>query len=157
MSSVDDLVAWLRAQIDEDERVAKAATAGPWWYNPAKAWHLPDDLPTRRNGEEFVGANLVPSVATCVAATGPADHPQSMADAQFIARHDPARVLREVESKRRILDALPSDDGYDAGRAKFSDYESCDDSCVGQVMHEVVKLLALPYADRPGYQEEWKP
>lgn len=24
-------------------------------------------------------------------------------------------------------------------------------------LHEAVKLLALPYADRPGYQEAWRP
>jgi hypothetical protein len=147
---VNDLVEWLQARFDEVERVARAATAGPWRYNPKKAWHLPADLPTRRNGEEFVGAG--PLDATIgVAATGPADHPQSMADAQFIALWDPARVLAEVDAKRRLLAEHPcGDDGF------------CGDGiglvgCKWAWPCPTVRLIALPDADQPGYRDEWRP
>lgn len=61
---------------------------------------------------------------------------------EHIARHDPARVLREVEAKRRIVDDFthwqPHDPGFDA-------------------LEPVVRLLALPYADHEDFREEWKP
>lgn len=136
-STVDELVAFLRGCLDEDERVARATAALSW------------------SAEDHEGRGAIrDSNGFCVIHD---DGELGLADAIHIALHDPARVLREVQSKRAILDALPSDEGYDSGRAKFADYESCDDSCIGQVMHEVVKLLALPYSDRPGYREEWKP
>jgi hypothetical protein len=34
---IDELVGWLRLQLDEDERVARAATSGPWWDSPVMA------------------------------------------------------------------------------------------------------------------------
>jgi hypothetical protein len=58
--------------------------------------------------------------------------------AEHIARWDPARVLAEVNAKRRILDEAVRLMSYD-GEFQF------------------LELLALPYADRPGYREEWRP
>jgi hypothetical protein len=60
-----------------------------------------------------------------------------------IARHDPARVLAEVVAKRRILDLFTppvSEWGSETLR-----------------LYGLAQLLALPYADRPGYREEWRP
>ncbi|MEV4197029.1 DUF6221 family protein [Micromonospora globbae] len=150
----DDLVTWLRQQLDDDERVAHSATAGPWWHNPGKAWLDAEAFEQydRSKGEEFVGYGESP-FSGCVAATGPASHAQSMADAEHIARHDPARVLAEVAAKRRILDehfeASLGDTGVGAG-----DCTTCTNyawPC------PTVRLLALPYADRPGYRPEWRP
>jgi hypothetical protein len=52
-------------------------------------------------GEEFVGAGEL--VTVCVAATGPADDPQSMADARHIALWDPQAVLQLVAAIRKII------------------------------------------------------
>lgn len=52
-----------------------------------------------------------------------------------VAKWNPARVLAECEAKRRIIDLVV---GAYAGYA-------------------VLPVLALPYATRPGYREEWKP
>ncbi|RAN92647.1 hypothetical protein GAR05_06139 [Micromonospora saelicesensis] len=142
---MDDLVTWLCAQLDEDERAAKAATSAPWWHNPGKVWLDPEAFEQfdRAKGEEFVGYGESP-LSGCVAATGPASHAQSMADAEHIARHDPARVLAEVDAKRRILDLMMP------GRPVYP-------GAYGQAYRDVLRLLALPYADRPGYRDEWKP
>jgi len=59
------------------------------------------------------------------------------ADAIHIALHDPARVLAECEAKRLIL--------------ALSEHGCGDD------YERVQRALALPYADRPGYQQKWKP
>lgn len=76
----DDLVIWLRAQLDEDEQVALAAGNRNWLVedNTITLWPLKDDdgymaWPTR-------------------------------ADARHAAHHDPARALREVAAKRAIVD-----------------------------------------------------
>lgn len=153
-----DIREFIEARVAEVEAAARAATPGPWRYNSAKHWLLIDDEPTRAlaaragiMGEEFVGCGPLDSTV-CVAATGPADDPQSMADARFIAGHDPAQVLRDVEAKRRILAAYVDDD-----RVRFGAFESCSDSCPATVLDEVLKLLALPYDQHPDYDESWRP
>jgi hypothetical protein len=72
--------------------------------------------------------------------------------AGHIVRHDPARVLRDVEAKRRILAAYVDDD-----RVRFGAFESCSDSCPRQMLDEVVKLLAMPHDQHPDYREDWRP
>lgn len=79
MIDFDVLVTWLRAQVDEDERVALAATASPW-----------------------VGCfKQVTSAATDPEAEVAGTQRAQTAD--HIARHDPTRVLAEVAAKRRII------------------------------------------------------
>jgi hypothetical protein len=106
---MSDLVERLRAALDEAEQKARAATPGPWRYNPAKQW-LVEENPARRQlaallnrGEEFVGAGPLDDTI-CVASTGEVDEPQSMADARFIASWDPNTVLRLVKRDRALLE-----------------------------------------------------
>lgn len=111
MSAVDELITWLRAQLDDDERVARAA------------W--PDCTP---------------------------DDPRaSDEDIRHIARWDPARVLAEVEAKRRILDLAPAA----VMRALGTQDPDFRDGYL-DAHEEAVKLLAQPYAGRPGWREEWR-
>jgi hypothetical protein len=115
---VDDLVKWLRAQLDEDERIAKAARSEPWNFYPDGHYD---------------------------------------AVREFLNRWNPVKpdmVLREIEAKLLILDR------YADCCARFddSDYSTV---VAAEQMREyedfVLPLLALPYADRPGYREEWRP
>jgi hypothetical protein len=78
--------------------------------------------------------------------------------AAHIARHDPARVLAEVEAKRAILELhkeVPHK--YDTHPASYC--ASCgDQGCCGHDVDypcETIKALAQPYAGRPGWREEW--
>ncbi|RSN13758.1 hypothetical protein DMH25_08180 [Streptomyces sp. WAC 01325] len=62
----------------------------------------------------------------------------------------PARMLREIDAKRRII-AKHALNGWVCS--------TCDD---GEVPPQAfpcptLRLLALPYTDRPGYSEEWRP
>jgi hypothetical protein len=120
----DDIVAWLSAQLDGDEKAASAASPGPWGYNPTREFRMPGSGPL-----EFVSTGADRDVRG-IAATGPADDPQSMADAGHIARHDPEHVRADVAAKRKILDL-------------YSD-------------SELVRLLAAGYRDRPGYRPDWE-
>lgn len=67
--------------------------------------------------------------------------------AGHIARHDPARVLREVAAKRQII-ANEQDRVIEEGPLP----ERMRDS----IETDVIALLALPYADHPDYQEAWR-
>lgn len=108
---MSDLAERILAAIAAKETTARAAIPGPWRYNPAKEWHSPEELAKRPYlrlpGEEFVGAG--PLDATIgVAATGPADDPQSMADAAFIADNGPDIVLRHCAGDRELVAAVLS-------------------------------------------------
>jgi hypothetical protein len=132
---VDGLVEWLRAQLDEDEQAA------------------------RRAGDSF---RQVGETGVIVATEG--DRAEECASANWagiaehIVRHDPARVLREIDAKRRIL----AECAYWHGKLAK---EAVDPSpmpfpALGEVLDAVtpiLRALALPYADRPGYREEWRP
>lgn len=160
---MDELVPWLRAQLDEDERIARAATPGPWWHNPGKQWLGPAaferyDL---RQGEEFVGYGGPHPFTGAVASTGPASNMQGMKDAAHIARHDPARVLREVEAKRQMIEVAPmaaeAVDGEHGCCHRASEILAGECPAFPPSQLRVLQLLALSYADRPGYRAEWRP
>lgn len=98
--------------------------------------------------------------------------------AGHIARHDPARVLRDVAAKRRLLalhphhryaEPLDASSRFEEDRRPAFDeaplYVGCA-SCHYDHRHEetypswwcdTVRLLALPYADHPDYRSEWSP
>lgn len=117
-----DLVQFLRARLDEDEQTAHAA-GGTWW--------APPDLPgqVHDSGGVNIEAKL-PSFAV------------------HIARHDPARVLAEVDAKRQIVDS------YERAMANRRAHPD-DLASAGAflALHGAVKLLVLPYTDHP----EWAP
>ena len=135
-NGADDLVAWLREQVDEDERVARAAMHRPRSHPPTIGhWgYVHEDLV---DGDGLV---LAPRVWI------PA--------AEHIARHDPARVLREVAAKRRILDWHRHATFYREPIGPTC--EVCGDHD-GEDWCQTLRLLALPYADRDGYRSEWAP
>ena len=62
-------------------------------------------------------------------------------DARHAARHDPARVLREVAAKRGVLDV--------ATVAVGSQWPDLRDL--------MLRHMAAVYSDHPDYQPEWKP
>jgi hypothetical protein len=128
---MSELVTWLRAQLDRDAGVARTAFAD---HNQATANWL----------EIWSGAVLIGQEEDLV-----------ITNDSGVSRHmvnwDPARALAEVESKRRILLEHPrGDDGF------------CGDGiglvgCKWAWPCPTVRLVALPYAGRPGYREEWRP
>ncbi|MFI8531784.1 DUF6221 family protein [Streptomyces aquilus] len=137
---MDDLVQWLRAQLDEDERIARAAASvrGPdWWFEGYF-----EDM----DGQVLAGMVLDrgSSAVRSLAMTTRSD-----AEGEHAVRHDPARVLRQVDAERRLLD-VHALNGWVC--------DTCDNGEVEQTFPCLtLRLLALPYADRPGYREEWRP
>ena len=149
---MDDLVTWLHAAYDEDERVARETPeeSRTWSHKSFVDYSAPDlpmDDHTLWFGDRVVGE------------VGFGDGEILPDEAEHIARHDPARVLAEVDAKRRILDEHPpirEPYGW-AGRC-----QRCidgDDPWAKEAEWPclTVRLLALPYADWPGYRPEWAP
>ncbi|HEU4544069.1 MAG TPA: DUF6221 family protein [Jiangellaceae bacterium] len=163
-----DLASWVLAQIADDEAAARAATPGPWRYNPAKHWRKPDSTWF----EEAVFAGPVGDDAICIAGTGETDDTGSAADAVHIARHDPARVLAECAAKRAIVELhKPRLNGFVMGRPGESREqmhnrwnsrtEMVCPTCMDGVKRATapcltLRLLAQPYADRPGWGPAWR-
>jgi hypothetical protein len=142
VSGVDELVAFVRRCLDEDERMAQAAAelaeTADWWAS-AEGKVNDANAPGYRN---LLGG----------------EHAWSLDEiGEHIARWDPARVLAEVEAKRRILDAgAPRREREETGEyLHFGNWSSCSDDCAGTVWWEILKLLAQPYAGQDGWQEEW--
>lgn len=124
----DDLITWLRAALDEDERAARDAVAD----NATGQWHVqPEEGPYGIWLHEAVVDNGIRL------ATG------TTRFHQHAVRWDPVRVLDEVKAKRLLLDFLDPTDAPE-GEGRF-------------VAEHVLCLLALPYAGRPRWREEWRP
>ncbi|MFE3762284.1 DUF6221 family protein [Streptomyces sp. NPDC059104] len=67
-------------------------------------------------------------------------------DRAHIVRHDPARVLAEVDAKRQVLAHIEA-------QLDRTDTPWWFDDTLTPVLH----LLALPYAGHPDYRKDWRP
>lgn len=162
-----DLTAFITARLDEDEAAAK----GP------PGWKLEHWTAVRYADKESGRNWRVDAEPRCVI-DGAAEE-----DAQFIARYDPARVLREVAAKRAIrarVVAIPHDyvDGdpwYSCRQAvkprRHDDSEPrepgsgctrddaggpCDCGRDGLVS-TLLGHQAAAWSDHPDYRAEWAP
>lgn len=127
---MSDLAEFLKARLDEDERVAKRAYGRSWdaddVVEDGAIWVLSEDM--------HLGQ-------------------MEPASAPHIARHDPARVLAEIEAKRQLL---KSHRDYEGVCPRCFDWQN--KPVQREVFPcEVVRLLALPYAAHPDYDEAWRP
>lgn len=128
---IDDLIAFLRARLDEWEQRAREWERMEW----PRADHDPGECDECDRARRRILNAL--------------DHPDF---------DDPAFVLADVAAKRRIVEL------YAEARQKAIDYRE-DYTLAGarpwseQADHlePVIRLLALPYADHPHYQEGWRP
>ncbi|MEU7400729.1 DUF6221 family protein [Streptomyces sp. NPDC044948] len=150
----DDLVAFLRARLDEDERVAKGPVEGiREWHSPAMrvvmAKGFDDSDPVDVSLKTILERDFSMMPFGVVAVT---DYD---ADAKFIARFDQARVLADVEAKRQLLDL------HAPGETEYVDGNVCMACDVrgGEPFYpcKTLRLLALPYAGHPDYRPEWRP
>lgn len=127
------MLTFLRAQLDDDEALARQAFAdhnaagAEWteiWSGAVQLGEHEDLLLTNDSGVS-----------------------------RHIIRHDPGQVLAEVEAKRRIIaqyEAMKADMEVVTGTiseatavARFAAYDT------------MLRVMTLPYQDRPGYDPAW--
>ncbi|MFI2411997.1 DUF6221 family protein [Streptomyces sp. NPDC018947] len=167
---MDELVVWLRDQLDRDEQIAYAVDDSlgevdlTWKYEPED--ELGGKVVTTR------GADVIYDVTTGVG--------------EHVAEHSPRRVLCEIQNDRemlrqyeRLLRAqarhaeaqaeLAADferhehtgswegPGDPESRARALRREADYLPAMLVVMEGWVRRKAAVYADRPGYSEDWRP
>lgn len=141
----NDLIAFLRARLDEDERVARDVAGGA----DLGAW--------QREDHNVFKSDLGRKVLVVGGGEGSPDADEL----DHIARHDPARVLRDVEAKRRLVAEIFEYEATEDG--ELGCCHSADDIAAGQCPGTdldkllALRLLALPYAEHPSYREQWRP
>lgn len=135
---MDELVAWYRQQLDEAEKVAKAAErkAGMDWRRTGDGLYNESD-PGRMPGpflfDESTGEEVL-------------DH---------IARHDPAAVLADIAAKRAVL-LLCEAALVNASATSPSSFVRGQGDGYQEAMTEAVRYLARAYRHRPGWRQEWE-
>lgn len=139
------LVEFLRARLDEDARIASAAC----WDDQSDVWTA---RPPQARYERYA---IVDYLGDGVVAVTP-ENADDDGVGQHIARHDPARVLAEVEGKRKLVAA------YESAVTAFGAAEvgtTVSDLMTGSVnsLRYALQLLALPYAGHEDYKAEWRP
>lgn len=139
------LTEFLLARIAEDEEAARVASPSPWSYPGI---------------ESVAGGTLYDATRRIVDVVyeHPADHdgtiirhllePEADANGAHIARHDPARVLAECEAKRRVVNMWAD---------PFGQWSAAQADAARAQKDLTLRLLALPYADHPDYDEKWRP
>jgi hypothetical protein len=157
-----DLVSWLRAQLDADAEAARLSNTidpAPWYEDVDY-----DSYTNQRQGTH--GAGLVYAADNVALWDREQSCTLSMTapTAVHVALHDPARVLADAEAKRRLIGNHQADgkgccrtcahwttDWVDGHKVDRLAYEGVRAPCL------TLRLLGLPYADRPGYDESWRP
>lgn len=167
---MDDLVAFVRARLDEDEETAKAAARSGNQFTEAGDHDPRWQRMTGHNGGEirdmcsYAGHEAQerrdgrPHGCVVVFDEG-APGPEQAA---HIARHDPARALREVAAKRELITFAPENaaaidgewgDGHEAAEIAAG---LCADHGM-EAANEILGPLAAVWSDHPDYRPEWKP
>lgn len=152
------IIDFIEARLAEDEKVAQTAASLCGCHPAAPDWTFIDDPD---DGDRIVIEND-PHTDRLTKLKLTRKWHRTYTDgfhAKHIALHDPARVLREVAAKRRVMERHCL---YDGIGSKHTDYcmgcPSGDDSGYPEVeIDECPELrdLAAPYTDHPDYRKEW--
>lgn len=141
---MSDIVAFLNARLDEDEALAREASA---FYDDDQingvSWngHEGEDL----NGQMRYW--IAPHLGVV----------NDIASGRHIGRHDPARVLREVKAKRYRLELYwAASENWRNGACVMGTTEEVARAAERRdVLRLAVQLDAMSYADHPDYNAAW--
>ncbi|MFD9276905.1 DUF6221 family protein [Streptomyces mirabilis] len=155
----DELVTFLRARLDDDERIARAMNPDPVASMARKfevdALRLRSELDSGKSDRipyDEGQADALHWAATVL--------PERM---PLLSPFGQSRVLREVEAKRKLVELHGPVILRGGPGAKYFDTTTVCCSCEPPQFPEhafpcpTLRLLALPYADHPDYRSEWAP
>ncbi len=135
VTAVTDLASWVLAQIDADEQLAR---------------RVEEQVGAARAGEQFPDRSRIADYDDFPSYPWSLEQPEL----EFVARWHPRTVLADLEATRRIVRFCTQLINITALQ---EDAVDSDASARAEVAWETLRLLALPYADRDGYREEWHP
>ena len=148
---MDDLAAFLRARLDKDAEAARLAEA----VGPSPWCESVEDGSYTNQRSDLDGVGLVRAADS----VGLWDREQSCTlsmagvTATHVAHHDPARVLAEVEAKRRIVAR------YEEAVAEAAQEDRLAAATwrpVVMILEPVLRDLAQVHAEHPDYRQEWR-
>ena len=146
---MDDLVQWLRAQLDADAARAIAAPRGPW------SMDSPGSI------VDADGSRVIPSVGGAL--DGRATRWPEGPVVDHVIAWDPARVLREIKAKRQLIErggpfcTSGCDEPGNEPKNPDTNWTTPLEHHFDCAVYKAAGVLALPYSDRPGFQESWRP
>ncbi len=171
-TDTDALVAFIRARLDEDEQWALAAStprphaeSNPqvpaeglhWQWGVGPNWAPVEIDPSVQEvvGEDG-GSCVLISVEEWQTRTGML--PRRYGDVEeldaaaagHIVRHDPARVLRDVEADRKLIKT------YEEAHAYYDQHKAAPAGEVHGLLM-ALKIRAERFDDHKDYQESWRP
>lgn len=127
---MDDLIAFLRAQLDDLE---------------AKVEACEENIGRERAGEPYDDGSGIAERDDFPS------YPWGVGDAElaYMAAVHPRVTRADVEAKRQVLD------DYERRCHEAETNPALELEC--RLIRSVIQRLALPYAGHPGFREEWKP
>lgn len=131
-----EMIAWLHAQILADKAAADAATPGPWHAEIHRHRHTKVPVLFEVHPVAELEGNGDGGV-------------QTAADAEHIARHDPADVIADCDAKLAILAE------YERIAASLAAYTNPGNAGAYMAAQTMVKLVAQGYRHRDGWRKEW--
>jgi hypothetical protein len=143
--AVSDLATFLARQLDEDERVAREATAGPWRVIDERGDQAEIESASAVYEWEHWNKGQPAAVVSDCDGCGAV----AVKDAHHIARHDPARVLADVASKRELIRRIEQHAELDDNVREYA-FQEYD-----RVVTFLLRPLAQPYAGAEGFRDEW--
>lgn len=156
MTTKADLTTWLRTQLDREAGDALLIPGGgyqaAWWTTHRHGDYIDGALAEIRQHDLPVGETEEDGPEVSVAGY----MARGRNEDEHVARWCPARVLREVKTKQRIIDLHAQTHDTLADLLGFTVPDMCAVDAESWPC-PTLRILALPYDDRPGYQEEWRP
>ena len=135
VTAATDLASWLHAQIAADEQLAR---------------RVEEQVGAARAGEQFPDRSRIADYDDFPSYPWSLEQPEL----EFLARWHPRTVQADLEAMRRTV-------RFCTQLINITTLEEAavdsDDSARAEVAWETLRLLALPYANREGYREEWHP
>ena len=136
MTTQDDLIAFISARLDEEERDARGLSGTTWTAkrlgdHDYEIWVVPDRL-----------------IHATAPTAGIADV-QREDVAEWIADHHPRRALRDVEAKREVLRMAT----FGGSLPRIAPTPTL----AVEVLDRVIALMATAWSDHPDYRAGWAP
>lgn len=147
---MSDLVTFLRARLDDDDRMARAATAGPWQWTGEQCYAESECGSDHRHDWGHMGPDLNSASGELVLSSMGHDADQVIVnrpDAEHIAQHGPSRVLADIAAKRAVLDL------HAEHAAAYPD--ECAHCNRNEAAWDTIRLLAQPFRDHPDFDPAW--
>lgn len=140
-----DIVAFLNARLDEEQRIADDSQGGPWWID-------------QRKDHRLIGSPRDPHMVVIWEEIG-----IHKSTPEHIATWNPARVLAEIATKRAILAEHTHGPAIQQDHGQTDDFgcRTChnDVHCGETIAHgwcDTVRLMAAVYADHSDFDGAWR-